>query len=87
MINYDDVTKENVKENNQNLPEIPYHPYTILIIRGSGSGKRNALLNLTKHRNDGDYSIIDKIYLYVKNPNEAKYQYLIKNLGKKGLKF
>ena len=87
MINYDDVTKENMKENNQNLLEIPYHPYTILIIRGSGSGKRNALLNLIKHRNDGDYSIIDKIYLYVKNPNEAKYQYLIKNLGKKSLKF
>ena len=28
-------------------------------------------------------SIIDKIYLYVKDPNEAKYQYLIKKELKK----
>ena len=27
---------------------------------------------------DDDYSIIDKIYLYVKDPDEPKYQYLIK---------
>ena len=27
---------------------------------------------------DDDYSVIDKIYLYVKDPNKAKYQYLIK---------
>ena len=27
---------------------------------------------------DDDYNVIDKIYLYVKDSNEAKYQYLIK---------
>ena len=40
--------------------------------RGSGSGKINALLNLIENQPD-----IDKIYLYAKDPYEAKYQYLI----------
>ena len=38
----------------------------------SGSGKTNALLNLLKNQPD-----IDKIYLYAKDPDKAKYQYLI----------
>ena len=49
-----------------------YHPYRILIIGGSGSGKTNALLNLINNQPD-----IDKIYLYAKDPYEKKYQYLI----------
>ena len=40
MINFDDVTKENIKEVNPNLPQIPDYPYRILIIGGSGSGKK-----------------------------------------------
>ena len=40
----------------------------MLIIRGSGSGKTNALLNLTKQQ-DSD-SLIDKIYLYARDLNE-----------------
>ena len=51
---------------------MPHHPYRILIIGGSGSGKTNALLNLINNQPD-----IDKIYLYAKDPYEAKYQYLI----------
>ena len=35
---------------NLNLPYIPDHPYRILIIRGSGSGKNNVLLNLMKNQ-------------------------------------
>ena len=27
MINFDDVTTENIKEHNPNWPEIPDHPY------------------------------------------------------------
>ena len=46
MINFDDVTKENKKERNPNWPQIPDHPYRILIIGGSGSGKTNSLFNL-----------------------------------------
>ena len=49
--------------------------------RGSGSGKINGLLKLVNNQSD-----IDKIYLYAKDPYEAKYQYLIKKRGKIGLK-
>ena len=40
MINFDDVVKEKMKEHNPNLPQIPDHSYIILIIGGSGSGKK-----------------------------------------------
>ena len=59
-------------EHNSNWPHIPDHPYRILIVGGSRSGKTNALLNLIKDQPD-----IDKIYLYAKDPYKAKYQYLI----------
>ena len=54
--------------------------YRILIIRGSGSGKTYALLNLINNQPD-----IDKIYLYAKDPYEKKYQYLINKREKVGL--
>ena len=57
-------------------PYIPDHPYRMLIIGGTGSGKTNALLNLIKEQ-DSD-NLIDKIYLYAKELNEPKYQFLIK---------
>ena len=34
------------KKHNPNWPYIPDHPYKILMIGGSGSGKTNTLLNL-----------------------------------------
>ena len=46
MINFDDVGGENIVEHNRNWPQILYHPYRVLIIDGSGSGKTNALFNL-----------------------------------------
>ena len=72
MINFDDYVHENKTEHNKNWPYIPDHPYRILIIAGSGSGKTILLLNLIENQPD-----IDKIFLYVKDPYEAKYQYLI----------
>ena len=42
MINFDDATKENIKEPNSNWPQIPDHPYRILIIGGSDSGETNS---------------------------------------------
>ena len=71
MINLDECTNENKTEHNSKWPYIPDHPYRILIVGGSGSGKTNALLNLINNQPD-----IDKIYLYAKDPYEAKYQYL-----------
>ena len=40
MINFDDFTKENMKEHNPNWPQIPDHPYRTLIIGGSGLEKQ-----------------------------------------------
>ena len=36
------------RDHNKKWPYIPAHPYRMLIIGGSGSGKINALLNLIK---------------------------------------
>ena len=80
MINFDDYTNENIVERNSKRSYIPDHPYRILIIGGSGSGKTNALLNLINNQPD-----IDKIYLYTKDPSEKKYQYLINKREKVGL--
>ena len=43
MIEFNDVTKENIKEYNPNWPQISNHLYRILIIGGSVSGKTNLL--------------------------------------------
>ena len=72
MINFDNCTNQNKIEHNKNWPYIPDHPYRILIIGGSGSGKANVLSNLVEKQPDND-----KIYLYPKDPFESKYQYLI----------
>ena len=66
MFNFGYIPKEVIKEHNPNWQEIPGHPYrTLLIVRGSGSGK-NALLNLINNESE-----IDKVYLYAKDLYEA----------------
>ena len=72
MIKFDDYTNENKIEHISKWSHVPDHPYRILIVGGSGSGKANALSNLKNNQPD-----IDEIYLYAKDPYEAKYQYLI----------
>ena len=72
MINFDDYTNENKTKHNLKWPYIPDHPYRLLIVGGSGSGKTNALLNLI---------VISPIlikYAYMK-------QYLINKREKVGL--
>ena len=61
MINFDCVSKEKIKkkEHNPNQPHIPDHPYRILIIGGSGSGKTNEFFNLINQ----DYTLIKLIYI------------------------
>ena len=80
-MNFDEYTNENKRKHNPYWPYISDHPYRILIIGGSGSGKTNALLNLIEDQPD-----IDKIYLYAKDPYEDKYQFLINKRESIGLK-
>ena len=73
MINLHSITNGNNKEHNKIWPYIRDHPYRILIISGSGSGKTNALLNLIKEQDD-----IDKSHLDARDLREPKYDFLIK---------
>ena len=66
---------------NPNWPFIPDHPYRILIIGGSGSGKTNVLLNLIRHQQPD----IDNFFLYVKDPFELSYQLRISGRKKVGI--
>ena len=79
MKNYDQSVEI---KHNLNWAYIPDHPYKILIIGGSGLGKTNVLLNLIRHQRPD----IDKIYLYVKDSFESKYQLLINGREKVGIK-
>ena len=81
MINLDSITNENNKRHNEKWPYFPDHPYIILIIGGTGSGKTNALFNLINEQND------IKIYLYAKDLSEPKYEYLIKKHQNAGIKY
>ena len=73
MINFEDIVNENKTVHNKNWPYIPDHPYRILIIRCSGSGKTNALSNLIENQPG-----IDKIYLRAK---DYKYTRIYKNIN------
>ena len=53
----------------------------MLIIGPSGSAKTNTLLHLINN-----FHPIDKIYLYVTDTNEKKYQYLINKREQVGIK-
>ena len=81
MFSLDDITNENNKGHNKKWPYIPDHPYRILIIGGSGSGKTNVLLNLI---NQQDH--IEKNYLYEKDSSKPKYEFLIKKREDAGIK-
>ena len=62
MITFDNILKENIKENNTNWPKILAYPYRMLIVGGLGSEKTNSLFNLISPEPD-----IDKTYLYAKD--------------------
>ena len=64
MFNLDNITK---KDGNRDWP------YRKIFIGPSGSGKTNYLLKSIQK----DNNIVDKIYLYAKDLEEPKYQFLI----------
>ena len=57
-------------------------PYRFLLIGPSGSGKTNVLRNLIQQ----DNNIIGKTFLYAKDLQEPKYQFLIKKREQAGIK-
>ena len=75
MINLNSIKNKDNKRHREKWPYIPDHLYRILINGGSGSGKTNMLLNLIKEQDKSD--VIDKIYLYARDLNKPKYQFLI----------
>ena len=81
MINLESIANENNKKHNEKWSYIPDHPYRIIMICGSGSGKTNPLINLINEQND-----IDKIYLYARDLSGPKYENLIKKREDAGIK-
>ena len=71
MFNLDDITNENNKEHDKKWPYISDHPYRILTIGGSGSGKTNTLLHLISQSKD---------------LSKPKYGFLIKKRENTGIK-
>ena len=78
MLNLDDIVSNKkmnkTRESNNWL-------FRMLIIGPSGSGKTNTLLHLINNLHP-----IDKIYLYVKDIHEPKYEYLINKREQAGIK-
>ena len=77
MLKLDNIVSNKRKSSSENDD----WPFRMLIIGPSGSGKTNTLLHLIDK-----FHPIDKIYLYTKDTDEDKYQYLINKREQAGIK-
>ena len=77
MLNLDDIVSNKKKSSSKSDD----WPFRMLIIGPSSSGKTNTLLHLINK-----FHPIDKIYLYAKDTDEKKYQYLINKREQAGIK-
>ena len=77
MLNLDDIVSNKKKSSSEHND----WPFRMLIIGPSGSGKTNTLLHLVNN-----FHPIDKIYLYAKDTDEKKYQYVINKREQAGIK-
>ena len=77
MLNLDNIGSNKKKSFSENDD----WPFRMLIIGPSGAGKTNTLLHLIDK-----FHPIDKIYLYAKDSDEEKYQYLINKREQVGIK-
>ena len=75
MLNLDNIVSNKNENKNNNWP------FRMLIIGPSGSDKTNTLFHLINNLHP-----IDKIYLYVKDLAEPKYEYLINKREQAGIK-
>ena len=77
MLNLDNIVSNKKKSSSENDD----WPLRMLIIGPSGSGQTNILLHLINK-----FLPIDKIYLYAKDTDEERYQYLINKREQVGIK-
>ena len=77
MLNLEDIVSNKKKSSSKNDD----WPLRMLIIGPSGSGKTNTSLHLIDK-----FHPINKIYLYAKDTDEEKYQYLINKIEQVGIK-
>ena len=77
MLNLDNIVSNKKKSSSENDD----WPFRMLIIGPPGSGKTNTLLHLIDK-----FHPIGKIYLYAKDSDEEKYQYLINKREQAGIK-
>ena len=77
MLNLDDIVSNKKKSSSKHYD----WPFRMLIIGPSVSGKTNTLLHLIE-----TFHPMDKIYLYTKDTDEEKYQYLINKREQAGTK-
>ena len=77
MLNLDNIVSNKKKSSSENDD----WPFRMLIIGPSGSGRTNTFLHLIDK-----FHPIDKIYLYAKDTDEEKYQYLINKREQAGIK-
>ena len=80
MINFNEITEESTQKRNPQQPQNPNQLNIILMVEGSGSGKKNTLINLINHQLD-----VGMIYLYDEGPYESMYNFLIKKWQDVGL--
>ena len=77
MLNLGNIVSNKKKSSSENDD----WPFRMLIIGPSGSGKTSTLLHLIDK-----FHPINKIYLYAKDTDEDKYQYLINKREQAGIK-
>ena len=77
MLNLDNIVSNKKKSSSENDD----WPFRMLIIGPSVSGKTNTLLHLIDK-----FHPIDKIYLYAKDTDADKYQYLLNKREQAGIK-
>jgi len=77
MYNFDQLVEKNSRKYKDKDPLAPKWPFRMLITGPSGCGKTNTLLEMIL----GDFIEYDKIYLYAKNIQQDKYQFLIEKIN------
>jgi len=77
MYNFDQLVEKNSRKYKDKDPLAPKWPFRMLITGPSGCGKTNTLLEMILT----GLLHFDKIYLYAKNIQQDKYQFLIKTIN------